>query len=360
MSRTQERNERAQKFRENYNSDNDIEVIPSNRDIGQEHSHEQRTELVGPYCRVSTKQESQTESYELQKIYYEEYVAKHPNWNFVDIYADEGISATSMRNRKDFIRLIEDCRKGIVTRIVTKSVPRFARNVVDCISTVRMLRNLPRPVGVYFETENIDTLSRESDLQLSMLSAFAESESINKSTSIKWAIRQRFAAGIPKIVDIYGFDREGLTLTANEEQAAVVKRIYTLFSQGERVSTIAAMLNAERILSPRGKEKWSQSTIRYILTNERYCGDVHMQKTVCVDVFTHRSVKNAGLERQYRMKDYHQGIVEKSLWDEVQVVFSKDISAFFDEDQEYEFEQLPGVKFYAISLTNGRSYRDEL
>lgn len=133
----------------------------------------------------------------------------------MDIYADEGISATSMRRRKDFIRLVEDCKQGKVNRIITKSVSRFARNVVDCVSIVRMLRALPKPVGVYFETEHIDTLTPESDAQLSLLASFAESESLNKSTSIRWAIRGRFARGIPRIVDLYGFEREGTELHVN-------------------------------------------------------------------------------------------------------------------------------------------------
>lgn len=311
-----ERQQRAEQFRAACNSGVEVEVIPSRKDLGIQ--DEDRDELVAPYCRVSTLAESQVESYEFQKDYYGEYIGHNPHWTFIDIYADEGISATSMRNRKDFLRLIEDCKAGKVTRIITKSVSRFARNVVDCISTVRMLRALNPPVGVYFETEHIDTLARESDAQLSLLSSFAEAESLTKSTSMKWAIRGRFHRGIPRIVDLYGFVRQKSLLYIDEENAPHVHNMYEMRDADYGGTAVRSELHAMRVPSPSGLEYWPLTTIEYILANERYCGDVCMQKTVCIDVFSHKSVPNDGIERKYIVREHHPQIVEKDLWSRVQ------------------------------------------
>lgn len=304
------REQRRQKIRDAYRGEK-AEVIPANPELSLK--RENRIEKVGAYCRVSTPQESQTESFEIQQAQYREYVAGHKNWELVDIYADEGISATSMKHREDFLRLLEDCKAGKVTLIVTKAVSRFARNVVDCVSICRMLKNLDPPVGVFFETEGIHTLSDNSEMVLSMLAAVAQGESDVKSTSIKWAIRNRFANSIPRIVDLYGFDREGEELTPNE-QAEVVKKMYQIIADGGGVSDVLYYLEEKRIPSPLGKERWSRSTVMYILTNERYNGDVLMQKTLTVDLFSHKAIKNKGQIPKYVYRNHHDGIVSKQQW----------------------------------------------
>ena len=182
-------------IREAFENDAGVEVIP--RDKKYEQKGDDDEKLVGPYCRVSTLQESQEDSLSMQQAYYTEYVNKHPNWKLVDIYADHGISATSMKNRTDFNRLIEDCKAGKVNLIITKAVARFARNTVDCVATCRMLKNLTPPVEVRFETEGLNTLAPNSELYLTFMAALAQGESDAKSLSLKWAIRSRFAKGIP-------------------------------------------------------------------------------------------------------------------------------------------------------------------
>lgn len=296
--------------------------------------------------------EAQVESYELQKAYYEELVNKRPNWTLVDIYPDEGISATSMRNRKSFLRMIEDCKQGKLTLIITKSVSRFARNVVDGISVVRMLRNLPTPVAVYFETEHINSMSQGADAQLSLLASFAESESLNKSTSQKWAIRSRFAHGIPRIIDLYGFDRNKTNLTPLDSnysiEADVIRWMYSMILQGKTVSDIRRTLHRHHIPSPQGAEWWSSTTIRYILRNEKYGGDVLMQKTVRVDMFAHRSIKNKGQERQYRIQKHHEPIITKEEWLMAQRILGAGDVELYLAPTEIEMDIVPGVSFSAV------------
>ena len=311
--------QRAKAFRENYDNHRDVVVIPPKKEFNTDFNL--REELVGPYCRVSTLADEQAESYELQKLYYDELVSRHDNWRLVDIYADQGISATSMKRRKDLLRLIEDCKAGRVTLIITKSVTRFARNTVDCVSTCRMLKTLQPPVGVYFETENIYTLSQNSELQLDILSMLAQAESETKSTSIKWGIRSRFAKGIPRIVDLYGYIREGRNLGPDPETANVVRQIYEARYYGHSTGELRIMLHEKGVPSPEGNEWWSSSTLLYLLTNERYVGDVTMQKTVVVDLFTHKSVPNDGIIEKYHIYNNHTPIIDRKIWLAVQGTF---------------------------------------
>jgi len=308
------REKRAREFEQRINEQyEDFEVIPSYADLGIDLTPEK--ELVGAYCRVSTMQEAQVDSFIMQKKYYEEYVEKKEHWELIDIYADEGISATSIKRRKDFLRMLDDCKAGRLTRIITKSVSRFGRNVVDTIATVRSLRNLPTPVGVYFETERIDTLKRESDMQLSLLASFAESESVTKSESVKWGIRNRFAKRMPRIVDLYGFDRDGLNLTINGEEGPIVAKMYELLFDGYSPAQIARYLNSMKVPTPRKiGDSWVPASVKYILANERNCGDVIIHKTVTIDIFSHKSVKNTGQERSYRLKNHHPGIISYEDW----------------------------------------------
>lgn len=346
------RAQKSKSFVESLNGENDVIVIPSTKDIQGEDVD--TVEDVAAYCRVSTMSEQQVESYELQKAYYEEMVERHPNWNLIDIYPDEGISATSMRQRKNFLRMIEDCKKGEISMIVTKSVSRFARNVVDAISTIRMLRNLHRPVAVYFETEHINTLAPGADAQLSLLASFAESESLNKSLSMKWAIRSRFAHGIPRIVDTYGLTRVHNTFSFDLTRSIephVVRWIYYAFTKGMTLSAIQKRLHTHHIRSPSGKEWWSKSSLVYILSNEKYVGNVLMQKTVRVDMFLHRSVKNTGQERQFFRKNYASPLVPYDVWLKTQLILGngnlKDylseeyVTVFGDDSLEMRYLQFP-------------------
>ena len=206
MAQESKNENRKQRIREAFHDGKQVERMPAREDMAPQHSDDV-IYRVAPYCRVSTMSEMQAESFEIQQQYYNEYIAKHPNWTLVRIYADEGISATSVKNRKDFNNMIEDCKAGKIDLIVTKSVSRFARNVVDCIKYARDLKPYRHPSASTLKRENINTLSQNGELLLTRFGRrFAQDESVNKSiTSVAWGIRQRFAKGIPKLVKPYGY-----------------------------------------------------------------------------------------------------------------------------------------------------------
>lgn len=305
---------RKQRIREAFQDGQAVERMPAREDMAQQNS-EDVTYRVAPYCRVSTMSEMQAESFEIQQQYYSEYISKHPNWTLVRIYADEGISATSVKNRKDFNRMIDDCKAGKIDLVITKSVSRFARNVVDCIKYARDLRALSPPVGIYFETENINTLSQNGELLLTVLAAFAQDESVNKSISVAWGIRQRFAKGIPKVVEPYGYKKVDGKLIVDEEEAVVVIRIFAYFLNGKSPYEIAKILTIEGIPTPTRKSShWTVSSVTYILGNDRYCGDIIMQKSLCVDLFAHKRIRNLGQLERFRIRDVHPPLISKEDW----------------------------------------------
>lgn len=305
-------------IREAYQTAGRVECIPASSPVSQPHPDTKR-QRVCAYCRVSTDSSEQQASYELQCQYYREYVSNHSGWELYDVYADEGISGTSMKKRSGFLRMIEDCKAGKIDMILTKNIARFARNVVDCVATVRMLKALDPPVAVYFEDISINTLTQTGELLMIVMAAIAQGESEAKSASVKWGFQKRFEKGLPKLSDLYGYTRMGRTLAVCEPEAAVVRLIYQMFYDGHSVSEICYLLNQQHIPSPRSR-RWTYSTIKTILTNEKYAGDVLMQKTVTVDIFTHRSVKNDGRADQFFIPDYHEPIVSKQLWSEVQQI----------------------------------------
>ena len=284
-----------------------FEIIPRDKEI--EERQKSQIQKVGPYCRVSTLSEQQETSYEQQRLHYTEYVERHPGWELVDIYADHGISATSTKRRKAFNRLIEDCKSGAVPYIITKQVSRFARNTADCVRICRELKKLDPPVAVYFETEGLNTLSPNSELYLTFMAALAQGESDAKSLSMKWAIRSRFERKIPRITRLYGFDRHKLDSAVALEPNGIrnalphnkdienVRMMYRWLLEGCNLSEIQNRLYTMKIPSPEGHPKWSTSSIRYVLSNEKYCGDIIMQKTFIEDVLDHKAVKNIGQER---------------------------------------------------------------
>lgn len=273
-------------------------------------------QLVAPYCRVSTLQKSQEESFETQKVYYEDYISKRTNWKLVDIYADKGISATSLNRRKDFLRMIDDCKAGKITLIITKSVSRFARNTVDCIATCRMLKTLDPPVGVFFETEGLNTLAPNSEMFLVFLSGLAQGESSTKSIAVKWGIRGLFEQNKPKVGKTFGFDKDKNdkhNLIVNEDSKTVLM-MYNWAADGISVSEIIERLYTMGIKSPQGRDRWSHTSVVYILTNEKYCGDALMQKTFVADLFSHKTKKNTGQETQYLATNKFEAIVSKEQW----------------------------------------------
>ena len=298
----------------------EVQIIPAKRDLTPEAS--QKKLRVCAYCRVSTDEDTQASSYELQVQNYTKMIHENPEWEFAGIFADEGISGTSVLHREHFLEMIEKCKAGEIDLIITKQVSRFARNVLDSLNYIYMLRKLNPPVGVYFETEKLNTLDRSSDMVITVLSLVAQSESEQKSNSLKWSFKRRRAQGLgvyPNWALLgYGFDRTAEDdyhkWAIIEEEADIVRTIYNLYLDGYSSTQIADVLTKSGIPTVKGLSIWSSGSVLGILSNEKYCGDALCQKTVTVDFFTHKSVKNNGLEAQYFMEGHHAPIVDKSDW----------------------------------------------
>lgn len=271
------------------------------------------------YARVSTESEEQQTSYEAQVDYYTNYIKGRSDWEFVEVYTDDGISATNTKRREGFKRMIADALAGKIDLIVTKSVSRFARNTVDSLTTVRKLKE--KGIEVYFEKENIWTLDSKGELLITIMSSLAQEESRSISENCTWGQRKRFADGKVSVPfgHFLGYDRgKDGNLVINPEQAITVRNIYSMFMQGMTPYTIASKLTAEGILSPGGKLKWDTGTVKRILTNEKYKGDALLQKSYTVDFLTKKKKINKGEIPQYYVENNHQAIIQPEQFEIVQ------------------------------------------
>ena len=250
---------------------------------------------VAIYVRVSTDDVRQTTSFELQKKYYEDFVEKHPNWELVKIYSDEGISGTSLAHRDEFNRMIADCRAGKIDLIITKSVSRFARNIMICIGMVRELAEMKPPVGVFFDSDAIFSLNDDSQMALSFQATMAEEESHTRSRSMETSLRMRLDNGIPLTPKLLGYthDIDG-NLIVNKEEAPTVKLTFYMYLYGYSTQQIADALIALGRKSYLGNIKWTSSSVIQILRNERHCGDVLTRKTFTPNFRDHKSRRNRG------------------------------------------------------------------
>lgn len=276
---------------------------------------------VAAYCRVSTQEEQQVGSFEMQIHHFTKRIQANPDWEMVEIYQDEGISATSVEKRLGFQKMIADAVAGKIDMILTKSISRFGRNIVDILNNLRTLSALNPPVSVEFETEAITyTGDGRNNLLIALLSALAEMESQQKSEAIKAGIRWRMAEGIYKfsVQNTLGFYRDHFgRLVIEPTEAQIVKYIYESCLEGASPSEIAAALTEQGVKSPMGKDTWLPGTVRNILKNEKYCGDALMQKTYTKDYRTHRSVKNTDLNMYFK-ENHHTAIIKKEDWLKVQ------------------------------------------
>lgn len=275
---------------------------------------------VAAYARVSTDKDEQLTSYDAQIDYYTKMIKANPKWEYVDVYTDEGISGTSIKNRDGFNRMIEDALNGKIDLIVTKSVSRFARNTVDSLTTIRKLKD--KGVECYFEKENIYSLDSKGELLLTIMSSLAQEESRSISENVKWGHRKRFSDG--KVNMSYGSflgykKGEDGKPEVVEEEAAIVREIYFLYLKGMSCKAICEELETKGYKTPRGKTKWAVSTIQSILTNEKYKGDALLQKTYTVDFLTHKTKKNEGEIQKYYVKESHPCIVDPIEWELVQM-----------------------------------------
>ena len=281
---------------------------------------------VAAYCRVSTQEEQQVGSFDMQIHHFAKRIEANPQWELVEIYQDEGISATTVEKRLGFQKMIADAVDGKIDLILTKSISRFGRNIVDILDNLRTLSALNPPVSVELETEGITyTGDGRNNLLISLLAALAEMESQQKSEAIKAGIRWRMAEGIYKfsVQNTLGFYRDHFgRLVIEPTEARIVEYIYESCLEGATPAEIAAALTEQGIKSPMGNDLWSAGTVRSILRNEKYCGDALMQKTYTKDFRTHKSVKNTDLNMYFK-ENHHTAIIKKEDWTKVQKLLSE-------------------------------------
>lgn len=280
---------------------------------------------VAAYARVSTEQDEQQSSYAAQLDYYTRYIQSNPNWEFVRIFADEGTTGTNIKKRDGFNQMIDLALSGGIDLILTKSISRFARNTVDSLQTVRKLKDIG--VGVIFEKENLHTLDPKCEVMLTIMSSLAQEESRSISENIIWGQRKSMKDG--KIHLAYsrflGY-RKGPDGRPEivEDEAKIIRRIYSMFlDDGRTINEIAKALTADHIPTPAGREKWSVSTVRSILSNEKYKGEALLQKTYTVDYLTKEVRKNTGQKTQFLVEHSHEPIIEPSVFDLVQKKLAK-------------------------------------
>ena len=294
-----------------------VTVIPANPQMMQETVKRQLR--VAAYCRVSTEEEEQQSSYEAQCSYYTDKIMTNPEWTMAGIFADEGITGTSTKKRDDFNRMIRRCRQKKIDLILTKSISRFARNTLYCLRYVRALKELG--IGVYFEKENINTMDMDTELILTFMGAFAQSESESISANVKWGIRQAMKEGKVHINfnRLFGYYvKEDGSPGIDPDKAESVRYIYDRYLAGDSLREIKQKLESAGVLAPNGSERWDFTEIRRILTNEKYVGDALLQKTFKPDVLSGKIVKNTGQLPMYLVQNNHPAIISRDIFNAVQ------------------------------------------
>ena len=292
-------------------------IQPKKSFIVDKEKHRQKR--VAAYCRVSTGSDEQITSYNNQMKVYTEMIAVNKEWEFAGLYADEGISGTRADKRPQFQKMIDDCLKGKIDMIITKSVSRFARNTVECLDYVRMLKE--KGIGIYFEEQNIDTLKSDSELYLVIYAGFAQSESESISKNITWTHRKNFEEGKP----IFMYSRwlgykkgEDGTPEIVPEEAEVVRRIFDMYLSGKSTDEIANIMRSENITFPEKKLILSKSAIIRMLKNEKYCGDCILQKTITLDPISKKRKANEGEAPMWLVENSHPAIISRDVFNRVQ------------------------------------------
>jgi len=299
----------------------EVHVIPASREFnGRQSTNFFGTKRrVAGYARVSTDSEDQYASYEAQVDYYTSMIRSHTEWEFAGMYTDEGISGTSTAKREGFKRMISHALSGKIDLIITKSVSRFARNTVDSLQTIRNLKE--HNVEVYFEKESIKTFDSKGELLITIMSSLAQEESRSISENVKWGRRKRFADGQVTVcyTRFLGYEKgpDG-NLVINVEQAKIVRYIFSLFLQGMTFSSISKNLEIQGYKTGTGNTTWHVSSVKNILTNEKYKGDALLQKNYTADFLTKKPVANKGEVPQYYVRGNHEAIIEPVVFDMVQ------------------------------------------
>ena len=307
---------------------------------------------VAAYCRVSTKEEEQASSYEAQCEYYTDKIMSKKEWTMAGIFADEGITGTSTKKRTEFLRMIRQCKQKKIDLILTKSIQRFARNTLDCINYTRILRQLG--IGVLFEKENINSLPPDSEFMITMYGAIAQSESESISGNIRRGRQMHAKVGTLKVpcYRLYGYekDTEG-KFRVIPEQAEIVRELYKRYESGASLRNLQDWLEENQIKTVLGESKWTTTSIKGILTNEKYCGNVLLQKTFRTDVISKKVIKNVGQMAQYYMPDHHEAIVSREQYNAVKEEMARR-SALLDRIKNAVSLELLPVQGQAMSISD--------
>ena len=294
-----------------------ITVIPATKRVGTNTivADEKPKLRVAAYCRVSTDSEEQASSYEVQVEHYTHFIQNNCDWELAGIYADDGISGTTTKKREEFNRLIDDCMNNKIDRIITKSISRFARNTLDCLKYIRQLKE--KNIPVFFEKENIDTLDSKGEIMLTIMASLAQQESQSLSQNVKLGLQYRYQQGEITVNHnrFLGYTKdEAGQIVIEPTEAEVVKRIYKEYLEGASLLQIARNLEKDKILTGAKGAKWSGTTVKGILSNEKYMGDALLAKTHTVDFLTKKRVKNDGIVPQYYVENSHEPIIPKTLF----------------------------------------------
>ena len=298
-------------------------IIPAKQELAENRTIKRQLR-VAAYCRVSTDDEEQLTSYEAQQTYYTDKIMTNPDWTMAGIYADEGITGTKATKRPEFLKMIRKCKQKKIDLILVKSISRFARNTVDCLNYIRTLKSLG--IAVIFEKENINTLNEDSEMLTTIMGAFAQAESESISQNVKWGVRQAMKEGRVSIryKNLYAYDEgEDGQPRIIESEAAVIRRINDEFLSGRSLPMIKDGLEADKILTPKGGNVWAVSAIRNLLKNEKYCGDVLMQKTFKTDPISGKTKRNTGQLPMYLIQDHHPAIISRDTYNAVQAEFAR-------------------------------------
>lgn len=295
-----------------------VTIIPAKAQTA-ENRDKYRQLRVAAYCRVSTEQEEQQNSYQVQIAYYTDLINRKKEWSLVGIFADEGISGTQTKKRTEFNRMIRMCKNKKIDLVITKSISRFARNTVDCLEYVRQLKDLG--IGVIFEKESINTLTMTSEFMIALYGSFAQAESESISKNVSWGKEKAYREGKVQFQykHLLGYKKgaDGKPEIVPEE-AKIVRMIYKLFLDGYSMRNIKKVLENKEILTATGKKIWNESLISSILKNEKYVGDALLQKTYTLDCITHKVVKNKGERPMFLVTDHHDPIVDRDIYNRVQ------------------------------------------
>ena len=301
-----------------------VHTIPATINLQEEVKNAHKQLRVAAYCRVSTKQEDQLNSYDVQRRAYTDKINGESGWTMVGIYADKGITGTSVKKREDFMRMIRHCRQRKIDVVLTKSVSRFARNTVDCLYYTRALKELG--IAVIFEKENINSLEEDSELRITLSGAFAQSESESISANVTWGKRRAMESGKATIQYkyLYGY-RRGADDKPEiiPEEAEVVRWIYERYLAGASTRMLRDELHEQGVIYSEKSPQWTLPHIKSILRNEKYCGDVLMQKTFQQDVINRKVIKNTGQLPMYLIENHHEGIVSREKYNAVQAEMAR-------------------------------------